>query len=253
VYERIRVWCFDISVYASAKLGIILGIHYAVTLTGFGMIAAFVLIEQSSQQPMLPLRLFCDKTFSTDILVGFLLNFSFYGQLFVISLYFLQIRHLSPLMTGFALLPQLGIMVVASTLSGRVSGRFGPRWPMSIGLLFGATSLFAQLAISSNSPDVMLTIFLLALGFGMAFTMPAMTVAIMSHSPSDHASIASGALNAFRQLGGSFGVAALGGLAGGYGLIKGLHLGVGIAAVALFISAILSIVFVRKTPGNQRG
>jgi DHA2 family methylenomycin A resistance protein-like MFS transporter len=221
-----------------------------VTIVGLGAVGAFITIERSVKEPMLPLRFFRNKSFSTATVIGFLLNFSFYGQLFVVSLYFLQLRHLTPLMTGVALLPQLGIMVVASTLSGRVSGRFGPRWPMSIGLTLGATSLFGQLAFRADTSYVVLVLLLLTLGFGMAFTMPAMTVAVMSHAPTDQASTASGVLNAFRQLGGSFGVAILGGLTAHEGLLAGLHVGVTIAAFALLASAILSVSFVRRAQSS---
>jgi MFS transporter, DHA2 family, methylenomycin A resistance protein len=221
-----------------------------VTVLGLGAIGAFILIERSVKEPMLPLRLFHNRSFSTATVVGFLLNFSFYGQLFVVSLYFLQLRHLTPLATGVALLPQLGIMVVASTLSGRASGRFGPRWPMSIGLALGATSLFGQLMIQGNTSYAVLVLLLLMLGFGMAFTMPAMTVAVMSHAPTDQASTASGVLNAFRQLGGSFGIAILGGLAAHEGLLAGLHVGVIIAAFALLASALLSVGFVRTAQSH---
>jgi DHA2 family methylenomycin A resistance protein-like MFS transporter len=69
---------------------------------------------------------------------------------------------------------------------------------------------------------------LIAVGFGMAMTMPAATAAIIESAPAERAGIASGVLNASRQAGGAIGVALLGALS--------LHVAM-VVAGALFLSA----------------
>src|SRR5947207_2038377 len=66
----------------------------------------FYLGERSAAHPMLPPALFRDATFSAANAVGAILSFGFYGQLFLMSLFFQQVQHRSSLATGLALLPE---------------------------------------------------------------------------------------------------------------------------------------------------
>ena len=74
---------------------------------------------------MLPLRLFRSPTFSGASFVGLAINLGFYGQLFVMSLYFQHVRSWSALATGLAFLPEGIFVALSSALSGRAMGRVG--------------------------------------------------------------------------------------------------------------------------------
>lgn len=172
--------------------------------------AAFVALERRAAEPMLPLGLFRSGAFSAGTAVGLLINLGFYGQLFVLSLYFQDVRHMSPVMAGLALLPE-GIMVsLASFLSGRLTGRAGGRPTMLIGLGIGAAGLFGLMAAGAHTPYALIVAPLTAAGFGMAFTMPAATTTVVEAAPGERAGVASGAINAGRQVGSTIGVALLG-------------------------------------------
>ncbi|HYZ81174.1 MAG TPA: MFS transporter, partial [Solirubrobacteraceae bacterium] len=86
-------------------------------------LAAFVALERRIKRPMLPLGLFRSHTFSGSSYVGLAINLGFYGQLFVISLYFQQVRGYSALQTGLALLPMGVFVALSSVLSGKLTGR----------------------------------------------------------------------------------------------------------------------------------
>jgi DHA2 family methylenomycin A resistance protein-like MFS transporter len=104
--------------------------------------AAFVLAERRAHDPMLPLGLFRDGTLSAGTAVGLLINLGFYGELFVLNLYLQEPRHLSALVAGLALLPQMGMAAIGSALSGRYTAATGgPRRTMLVGLLIGAAGL----------------------------------------------------------------------------------------------------------------
>jgi MFS transporter, DHA2 family, methylenomycin A resistance protein len=218
--------------------------------TGVLSLIAFVWIEMRSAAPMLPLKFFKNKSFSTGNIVGFLLNFAFYGQFFIISLYFQQVRHLSPLLTGISLLPEMAIMIVAAMLSGRINSRTGPKLPMAIGLGIGALGFLLQVLVSAQTHYILLAGMLLATGFGMALTMPAMTSCVMGSAPENKASTASGVLNACRQAGSSFGVAIIGSLVAGAAFMPGMHLGVLISCAAFFASLIITLVFIKRKTSN---
>jgi len=178
--------------------------------------ATFIRIERRSTSPMLPLELFAAPNFSAGNAVGFLINFGFYGELFLLSLFFQQARGYSPTITGLALLPQTGVAAVAAWLAGRVMSRMGPRAPMMTGLALGGVGLLAFALVGTTSPYVAMAPMLVAIGFGLAYTMPAMTSAVIESAPRERAGMASGVVNSSRQVGGVIGVAVLGALAGGH-------------------------------------
>jgi DHA2 family methylenomycin A resistance protein-like MFS transporter len=204
--------------------------------------AAFLLLEHRVARPMLPLGMFASRQLSAATTVGLLLNLGFYGELFVITLYLQQHLGLSPLLAGIALLPQMAMAVVGSTASGIVMARTGPRLPMLAGLLVGAAGLFSLTAPGAHGPYAVLIVPFLAVGLGMSFTMPAATAAVMEAAPTERAGLASGTLNAARQVGGVLGVALLGTLVTQQRhFVTGLHLDMAIAGGAFLLGAALSL------------
>jgi DHA2 family methylenomycin A resistance protein-like MFS transporter len=202
----------------------------------------FLRIEHVVGAPMLPLGLFGNRTFAAATAIGAMLNFGFYGQLFVITLYFQQQRGLSALLTGLALLPALGTTVIASTLAGRFTARTGPRPVIVAGLVLASAGLAGWTVLGPQSPYPVLALLMIATGFGCSVTMPAATVAIMAAAPPGHGGIASGVLNTSRQCGGALGVAVLGVLVAGRGdLVPGLTVGLGIAGAVLLAGALLAL------------
>lgn len=210
-------------------------------------LASFLMIERRAASPMLPLELFSVPTFSAANIIGFLINLGFYGQMFVISFYFQQARGYSPLLTGFALLPETCSVLIASLLSGRVSGRVGPYWPMVIGQATGGIGLLMLILVQPSTSYLILSIMLLAIGFGMAFTMPAMTTAVIESAPANRSGIASAVLNSGRQMGSVLGVAILGSLVGQRIIsIPGMHISMLLAGAAFLCGCLLALIFVDR-------
>jgi DHA2 family methylenomycin A resistance protein-like MFS transporter len=217
-------------------------------LIGFVLATAlFLHIERSASSPMLPLELFASRTFSASNAVGLLLNFAFYGQLFILPLFLQDIRGYSPLITGLAMLPEGGVVVFASTLSGRVTGHTGPRLPMVSGLLLGTAGFLAMMFANATISYWLLVPMLVAIGFGMAFTMPAMTTAVIASAPRERSGIASGVVNASRQAGGALGMALLGSLVSQRSMfVPGMHAALAIAGVAFLFACALTLLFVQR-------
>lgn len=218
------------------------------SLAGFVLATViFLLIERRAESPMLPLGLFRSLTFSAANSVGLLLNFGFYGELFVMTLFFQNIRGLSALITGLALLPQMGMAAFSSTLSGRVTGRRGARLPMLIGLTPGAAGFLLMTLVNATTGYLLFVLPLMAIGFGMAFTMPAMTTAVISSAPKERSGIASGVVNASRQVGSALSVAVLGSFVSQRAtFISGMHLALAIAGGAFLFGLLLTLLFVRQ-------
>ncbi|QBD76624.1 hypothetical protein EPA93_11660 [Ktedonosporobacter rubrisoli] len=86
---------------------------------------------------MLPLRFFAIPTFSAVTIIGGVVNFGFYGFIFLLSLFFQDVQHKSALAAGLAFLPLTGSVIIANWLTGPLTGRFGPRLLMGVGLALG--------------------------------------------------------------------------------------------------------------------
>ena len=176
--------------------------------------------------------------FRSGSTVGLLINLGFYGQLFVLSLYFQDIRGYSALGTGLALLPEAALLTIASAASGRIMARTGPQVPMLTGLLLGGAGLLAIAVAGPHAPYLVFVVPMIAAGSGMALTMPAATASVMEAAPPDRGGIASGIVNAARQAGGVLGVAILGSLVSvRSSFIPGLRAGLVIAAAAFLAGA----------------
>lgn len=240
-FGALTLACLQAKVWGFVSPGIL-----GAAVLGIVALMVWMWVEKHASHPMVRLALFRNTSFSTGNLVGLLNNFGFYGQLFVMSLYFQQVRHFSALVTGLALLPQMGVIFIASFLSGKIAAAKGVRLPMIAGLLVGTAGFAAQTLITAQTPYWFIAAVLVCSGFGMAFTMPAMTIAVMSHAPEGSGGVASGVLNACRQLGGSFGVAILGGLVGGAAFIPGLRSGMILAAAAFLVSALCTVRYVHN-------
>jgi MFS transporter, DHA2 family, methylenomycin A resistance protein len=186
----------------------ILGAVLLSLLTGIG----FVLVESRTANPMLPLKLFRNWIFTGSTLFGILANLSYYGIIFVISLYLQKSLHYSTLKAGLAFLPLTATFIVSNIASGWLSGRTGTRIPMILGSCIAATGygLLCRLGGQSHLMDMLWPFILIPGGMGLA--VPAMTTAILSSVAREMSGTASAVLNAARQTGGAIGVATFGAL-----------------------------------------
>ena len=215
--------------------------------------SAFIAIERRGADPMLPLDLFSDRSFSAGNAIGLLINLGFYGELFVFNLYLQQVLGYSALLAGIALLPQMGVVAVGSALSGRFTAHMGsPRPTLLIGLIVGGAGLLGLIVTGTHISYPLLIGPLIGAGFGMSFTMPAATTAVVDATPAERAGLASGAINAARQLGGVIGIAVLGALVTGgrAGFIDRLHVAVIIASAAFWLGAAIAAVTGHSTPAK---
>ncbi|MEU5186770.1 MFS transporter [Streptomyces klenkii] len=204
---------------------------------------AFVAAEKRSSDPMLPLHLFGRKAFTSTSLIGVLVNFAFYGLIFVFSLFFQSVWDYSPIVAGLAFLPMTAAIMTANLSCGPLAKRYGARAVLITGSSLAALGYLGTLpAVHSGSYFAIVAQFLVA-GFGIGLVVPAMTNAMLSAVDSGNIGIASGVLNASRQLGGLIGVAITGLIVGDAKsdtFTSGLQTALGWAVAALVGCALLS-------------
>jgi MFS transporter, DHA2 family, methylenomycin A resistance protein len=206
---------------------------------GAACAVAFVALEKRLKAPMLPLEFFARRPFSVATIVGLAINFSLYGVLFILALFFQHSLAYTPLMTGLAFLPSCIVLGGANLIAGRVVGKYGVRLPMAAGLAIAAFGYAALAAVDTHTPFVAMLPGLLMFPLGLGLAVPAMTTALIASVEKKSSGVASGVLNTVRQAAGALGVALFGGLfaAGG---VAGMHVSFVISAVLIAAAAAIA-------------
>lgn len=173
-------------------------------------IVLFIQIEKRVAFPILPIHFFKVRNFSLTNGMGFLVNFTFYGILFMLPLYFQNIRHFSITETGFAIMPIMLFASPASFFGGKLAGNFGIRTPIILGItlaLLGFMALiFSQFAMNYIWEGLSLSM----MSFGISTAMPPLVTSNLNSLPGHNAGVTSATFNTSRQLGGLLGVAVTG-------------------------------------------
>lgn len=211
---------FDVmgAVLASLALG---GVTYALIDWGSGgavwagaagLIAAvaFLLLERSEPQPMMPLGLYRDRTFSASNAMTLLVYAALGAMSFFLVLQLQTVTGYSALEAGLATMPITLCMLFLAAKGGALGTRIGPRIPMSVGPLVMALGTILVVGVDAQSsywlhilPGV--TVF----GLGLALMVAPLTATVLAAAPDDKAGIASGINNAVARAGSLMAVAAL--------------------------------------------
>jgi MFS transporter, DHA2 family, methylenomycin A resistance protein len=209
---------------------------------------AFMLVERRSPSPMLPLGLFRRARFTVANGVAGVMNLGSLGCIFVLTLLLQVVQGRGPLEAGLAMVPLFAPVAALAPVSGRLTGRFGPRGPMLAGLLVAAAGLGLLARVEASTPYVeMLPAFVLW-GAGLGLLTSAVVAAAVGAVESERAGLASAVNNTARQAGGAIGIAAFGALAGEAsrpGFVHGFHVAALVAAGLYALAAVPTWLLIR--------
>jgi EmrB/QacA subfamily drug resistance transporter len=171
------------------------------------LLTAFLLIEGRVTDPILPLSIFRLRTLAGANVAGLLLGGSFFGFIFVGTLYMQQVLHYSALQTGLAWLAGSLASVALAGISQALVTRAGTKIVMAVGMtMIGAGSIWATQVPVDGHFLANLAGPMVVAGAGTAFAF------IQEHQ----AGLASGLLNTSQQLGGAIGIAIASSVAAGH-------------------------------------
>jgi EmrB/QacA subfamily drug resistance transporter len=180
---------------------------------GGGVLAlvAFVLVELRSKEPIVPLRLFRDRTTTLAIVASMAVGVAMFGSSVFLGQYLQISRGYSPTAAGLLTIPMIAGLLLSSTVSGILITKTG-RWK---NFLVGGSVLvvagFGLLAtIDHETNMVLLGVFLFVLGTGIGMTMQNLVLAVQNTVAATDLGAASSAVAFFRSLGGTIGVSVLG-------------------------------------------
>jgi EmrB/QacA subfamily drug resistance transporter len=179
-------------------------------LGGIAALAAFLVHERRSPNPMMPLSMFASRQFSAANLVTFVVYAALSGVFFLLVA-FLQISlGYTPIEAGAASLPVTALMLVFSARSGALARRIGPRIPLTVGPLVIAAGLLLMLRISPGDSYVTTILpAVLVFGIGLTLVVAPVTATVLAAADSRQSGIASGINNAVARVGGLLAVAVL--------------------------------------------
>ena len=237
------------AVTASAGLGLIVfglsraadhgwtGIRTAGPLARAAALAAFVLLERRSAQPLTPLWVFADRNRGGAYMIQALVGGALFGMFFLTALFLQHVLGYSPLKAGAAFVPATAVMTGAAGAMSRLVNRTGVRPLVATGTAIAAAGMWwlSHLHLHAGYlTGVMLPLMVLSAGLGLTFV--PLTLTAVSGVKQEHSGLVSGVSTTAIHIGGSIGVAVLAtvaattvrhyaGAAGGAALAAQLHPG----------------------------
>jgi len=220
--DRVRLDVVGLALAATGVFGLVFGIVrgndagwasgqvLAGLLGGGGLVLAFLWWEGRVSDPLLPLHLFRDRSFSAANAVGITLSLGMFGAVFILIQFLQVVQGYSPLHAGVLTMPWTMAPLIVAPLSGLIAPRVGTRALIVTGLTFQASGL-AWIALVT-SPTVayssLVPAFVVAgVGMGLVFA-PSATAVLANMRDEDHAK-ASGTNSTLREIGVALGIAIL--------------------------------------------
>lgn len=187
---------------------------------GAVLLVAFVLVERRSADPLLPFRVFMNRTRGASYAAMFLAPAAMFAMFYFLSQYIQNVMGYSPIKAGVAFLPFCAGIVVAAGLASNLVNRIDPRWISGVGTLMAAAGLFgfSRLPYDTSFPVTEVTgsyvtdllPFILLMSLGMGATFVPLTLTAVHHLRAEDSGVGSGVLNTMQQVGGALGLAILG-------------------------------------------
>ncbi|HEX8997626.1 MAG TPA: DHA2 family efflux MFS transporter permease subunit [Ktedonobacterales bacterium] len=174
------------------------------------LFVAFLVVEARSAEPLLPLDLFRNLVFSSANVAAAVVGFALLGTVFFVAQYFQEVQGFTALQSGERTLPNtMGIFLMAP-LAGRLTARFGPRLPVTLGALLSGVALLLLTRLAPDTPYGAIWWNLGMLGTGFGLMLSPITAAVLATTPPTRAGLGSSVVNTSRQIGSVLGIAVLG-------------------------------------------
>ncbi|MFL5481351.1 MAG: DHA2 family efflux MFS transporter permease subunit [Gemmatimonadaceae bacterium] len=171
----------------------------------------FTAIENKAAEPVLPLRLFRQRTFVITSAVGLIVGFALFGSVTYFPLFLQVVKGETPTASGLQMLPMMAGMLVTSIGSGQLISRSGRYkiFPL-LGTAVMTAGLYFLSRLSPDSTTTTASLLLLVLGVGLGMVMQVLVIAVQNAVNYQDLGVATSGATLFRLIGGSLGTAILG-------------------------------------------
>ena len=175
------------------------------------LILLFLLQESRAKEPILPLALFKNHTFSVTSVMAFIIGAGMFGAIIMLPLYFQIVKGDSATSAGLKLIPFMIGIVAFSITSGKLISKHGhyKRFPI-IGLALMTVGLFMLSTLTQTTPFWRLAIYAVLVGAGLGLSMQTIVIALQNSIEFRDMGVATSANTFFRSIGATMGVALFG-------------------------------------------
>jgi len=171
----------------------------------------FVVVELRSREPLVPLSLFRNRTFTLSVIASIATGIAMFGASVFLSQYMQLARGATPTEAGIMTIPMIGGLLVASIGVGALITRFG-KWKAF--LVVGAVFLIAGSTLLStihyDTDFTLVSLYMFLLGAGVGMTMQNLVLVVQNTTEPTQIGVASSGVTFFRSLGGTIGVSVMG-------------------------------------------
>ncbi|MFE7527845.1 MFS transporter [Kitasatospora sp. NPDC057542] len=178
---------------------------------GLVLLLAFVLVERTAVEPVLPLRLFRSRTFSLVAVISFVVGFAMFGALTYLPTFLQVVHRVSPTMSGIHMLPMVLGMLLTSIGSGQIVARTGHYriFPIA-GTAVTTVGLLLLSRLDEHSSTAEMSIYFLVFGLGLGLVMQVLVLIVQNSVGYEDLGVATAGATFFRSIGASFGVSIFG-------------------------------------------
>ena len=219
------------------------------------LLGAFVLVERRVAEPMLPLKLFRNPSFTGAQIAAAAISATFFAIFLYLTLYLQQVLGLSAIEAGLAYLPATVVIFFVSGATATLGEKVSPRLMISGGLALVAAGMALMTMADAGSSWTAILPGELVAGVGCGLFNPALTAVALGSAPVEQSGLAAGVNDTFRQAGIAVGVAALGALipaeaalGGGSPIayVDGLHDALWVSTGVAFAGAIAAAALIKS-------
>jgi EmrB/QacA subfamily drug resistance transporter len=183
----------------------------ALVVLSLVLVPAFVWAEARASEPILPLSLFRNHTFTVTSIIGFIVGFALFGAITYMPLYLQVTKGSTPTVSGLQLTPLMAGVLVTSIASGQLISRLGryKMFPIA-GTALMVVAMFLLARLEAGTSTWVAAAYACILGLGLGMVMQVLVLAVQNSVEPANMGVATSGSTLFRQIGGSIGVAVFG-------------------------------------------
>ncbi|WP_396021499.1 MDR family MFS transporter [Bacillus sp. YC2] len=180
---------------------------FALALIG---IVGFVIAECKAKEPILPMHLFKNRTFTVLNLIGFFMSIGMFGAVTFVPFFMQGIIGVSATASGTIMTPMMVSMIITSIIGGQLVYKIGIKPQIMIGMLIMAVGFFLLTTLQLDTSKLAATCYMAVIGLGMGLVMPLLTLALQETFSKEELGVVTSSSQFFRMIGGTFGITVLG-------------------------------------------
>lgn len=179
------------------------------------LLALAVVVEFRSKEPIIPLTLFKNRTFTFAVVASLSVGVAMFGTSVFLGQYMQLARGQSPTMAGILTLPMVLGLLISSMVAGALISKYGKWKPyMIVGSVLLAAGLFLMSTIEYDTNFAIVSVFMAMMGLGIGMVMQNLVLVVQNSVDVSVVGAASSSVAFFRSLGGTIGVSVMGAVLG---------------------------------------